>query len=161
MNINVLLCVVSLLTSYCGLTSAVYFEEGYDHHYTYTSESDVLGMHNVTTVIKFRVRCINGTGDSGRLHKLYIDSFVQHSENGYMADNPLNWHLDHRLFQDSSNKVFNPYMRLQLSNVNRFDVVWDVYDPDSLKSGTMLHRGKESDEGSYQIQKYQVVGIHF
>ena len=33
---------------------ALYFEDGYDHHYTYSSESDILGMHNVTTVIKVR-----------------------------------------------------------------------------------------------------------
>ncbi|WAR20843.1 hypothetical protein MAR_014817 [Mya arenaria] len=98
MNLNAILYVVTLLTSYCGLTSAVYFEDGYDHHYTYSSESDVLGMHNITTVIKFRVRCVNGTGDSGRLHQLFVDSFVQHSEHGYMADNPLNWHLDHSFY---------------------------------------------------------------
>ncbi|KAH3802557.1 hypothetical protein DPMN_156235 [Dreissena polymorpha] len=41
------------MTSFTSLmTSGVYFEDGYDHHYTYSSESDVLGMHNVTTVIK-------------------------------------------------------------------------------------------------------------
>ncbi|WAR20774.1 hypothetical protein MAR_014748 [Mya arenaria] len=74
MNLNVILCVMTLLTSYCGLASAVYFEDGYDHHYTYSSESDVLGMHNITTVIKFHVRCVN------------------------VADNPLNWHLDHSFY---------------------------------------------------------------
>jgi hypothetical protein len=31
---------------------ALYFEDGYDHHYTYSSESDMLGLHNITTIIK-------------------------------------------------------------------------------------------------------------
>ena len=30
----------------------LYFEDGYDHHYTYFSESDMFGVHNVTTIIK-------------------------------------------------------------------------------------------------------------
>ncbi|KAH3708809.1 hypothetical protein DPMN_068268 [Dreissena polymorpha] len=72
------------MTSFtCLMTSGVYFEDGYDHHYTYSSESDVLGMHNVTTVIKFRIRSVNATSEGGVLHQLIIDSFVQHSEHGY------------------------------------------------------------------------------
>jgi hypothetical protein len=37
-------------TIYSG--EALYFEDGYDHHYTYSSESDILGLHNITTIIK-------------------------------------------------------------------------------------------------------------
>ena len=45
-------------------------------------------------------------------------------------------------FQDYSSNVFNPYITRQLSTVQRLDIVWDVYDPDSLKSTTRSHRGK-------------------
>ena len=33
-------------------TWTVYFENGYDHHYTYASDSEIFGVHNVTTIIK-------------------------------------------------------------------------------------------------------------
>ncbi|XP_045189288.2 uncharacterized protein LOC123546793 [Mercenaria mercenaria] len=69
-----------------------YLEDGYDHHYTYSSRSDILGMHNITTIIKVRVRAVN-TSEEGSLYQLFIDSFVQHSEKGYVADNPLKWDL--------------------------------------------------------------------
>lgn len=52
MGFNTLTRCLLLTSLTCLMTSAVYFEDGYDHHYTYSSESDVLGMHNVTTVIK-------------------------------------------------------------------------------------------------------------
>ena len=42
----------SLLVLTVTLTLGVFFEDGYDHHYTYTSKSDILGLHNVTTIIK-------------------------------------------------------------------------------------------------------------
>ena len=35
-----------------GSACALYFEEGFDHHYTYSSESDILGLHNITTIVK-------------------------------------------------------------------------------------------------------------
>ena len=35
-----------------GVTDAIFYEDGFDHHYTYSSESDILGLHNVTTIIK-------------------------------------------------------------------------------------------------------------
>jgi len=41
-----------LLVLTVTVTLGVFFEDGYDHHYTYTSESDILGLHNVTTIIK-------------------------------------------------------------------------------------------------------------
>ena len=31
---------------------ALYYEAGFDHHYIYSSESDILGLHNVTTIVK-------------------------------------------------------------------------------------------------------------
>ena len=45
---------VLLLLLMCG-ACALYFEDGFDHHYTYSSESDILGFHNVTTVVKVSV----------------------------------------------------------------------------------------------------------
>ena len=45
-----------LLTASC--CQGLYLEDGYDHHYTYSSESDILGMHNVTTVVKVSIVCI-------------------------------------------------------------------------------------------------------
>ena len=35
-----------------GVTDAIFYEDGFDHHYTYSSESDMLGLHNVKTIIK-------------------------------------------------------------------------------------------------------------
>ena len=35
-----------------GVANAIFYEDGFDHHYTYSSESDILGLHNVTTIIK-------------------------------------------------------------------------------------------------------------
>ena len=43
-----------LLLLLFGGVSASFFEGGFDHHYTYSSESDILGLHNVTTVVKVR-----------------------------------------------------------------------------------------------------------
>ena len=42
-----------------GSASTSFFEEGYDHHYTYSSESDILGLHNVTTVVMVRIVYFN------------------------------------------------------------------------------------------------------
>lgn len=68
---------------------ALYYEAGFDHHYTYSSESDILGLHNVTTIVKFRIRPVNSTSDNGSLNMLIVDSFVQHSEKGYCKFNSL------------------------------------------------------------------------
>jgi hypothetical protein len=38
----------------CIQVSAYYFEDGYDHHYTYSAHSDLLGVHDVTTIMKVR-----------------------------------------------------------------------------------------------------------
>ena len=35
-----------------GVADGIFYEDGYDHHYTYSSESDILGLHNITTIIK-------------------------------------------------------------------------------------------------------------
>ena len=35
-----------------GSSTGFHYEAGYDHHYTYSSTTDTLGMHNVTTVLK-------------------------------------------------------------------------------------------------------------
>ena len=50
--LQLLLLLLLLLTLSMPNAHALYFEDGYDHHYTYSSESDLLGLHNVTTVIK-------------------------------------------------------------------------------------------------------------
>jgi len=49
----------SLLVLIATSTIGVFFEDGYDHHYTYSSETDVLGMHNITTIIKVLIKEIN------------------------------------------------------------------------------------------------------
>lgn len=82
---------------FCG-ANTLYFEAEYDHHYTYSSQSDILGMHNVTTVIKFRIRAVNETSTGQSLNLLKVDSFVQHTENGYVADNPGHWYFDHNFY---------------------------------------------------------------
>ena len=45
-------------------------------------------------------------------------------------------------FQEYSTLVFLPYIRSQLRNTTRVDIVWDVYLEDSLKSDTREKRGK-------------------
>ena len=44
-------------------------------------------------------------------------------------------------FKDYANLVFVPHVLLHLQSVNRLDVVWDCYKPDSLKSFTRQCRG--------------------
>ena len=47
-----MLLLLQLVLVLFGGVGASFFEEGFDHHYTYSSESDILGLHNVTTVVK-------------------------------------------------------------------------------------------------------------
>lgn len=47
-----------------------------------------------------------------------------------------------KTFQEYATIVFLPYIKAQLANVKRLDIVWDVYRPDSLKSTTRVKRGK-------------------
>jgi hypothetical protein len=47
-----------------------------------------------------------------------------------------------KTFDDYGQQVFSPYILSQLQYVNRVDVVWDEYFPDSLKSETRSKRGK-------------------
>ncbi|CAG2238525.1 unnamed protein product [Mytilus edulis] len=63
-------------------TEGFNYEAGYEHHYTYSSTSDTLGMHNVTTVLKFRIQKINETNTGIKFHQLSVDSFVQHAQSG-------------------------------------------------------------------------------
>ena len=44
-------------------------------------------------------------------------------------------------FADYSEKVFLPYIEAQLNVPQRLDIVWDRYDPNSLKSSTRTSRG--------------------
>ncbi|CAC5398107.1 unnamed protein product [Mytilus coruscus] len=74
-------------------TEGFNYETGHEHHYTYSSTSDTLGMHNVTTVLKFRIRKINESDTGIKFHQLSVDSFVQHAQNGEYADNPFKWDL--------------------------------------------------------------------
>jgi len=39
-----------------GSSTGFHYEAGYDHHYTYSSTTDTLGMHNVTTVLKVMIK---------------------------------------------------------------------------------------------------------
>ena len=45
-------------------------------------------------------------------------------------------------FKDYANDVFLPYIKHQLENTERVDVVWDSYISKSLKEGTREKRGK-------------------
>ncbi|XP_061162771.1 uncharacterized protein LOC133171992 [Saccostrea echinata] len=93
---SLLLC---LLWIALKVTQGYFFEPGYTHHYTYSSTTDTLGMHNITTVIRFQIRDVNHTG-SHSLYELKVDSFTQHSQRGYYADNPMKWNLSrHFLFE--------------------------------------------------------------
>ncbi|XP_060074376.1 uncharacterized protein LOC132554094 [Ylistrum balloti] len=73
-----------------------YFEKGFDHFYTYSSRSDLFGMHHFTTIMKFRIRPVNHSSEN--VHSLMLDSFVQHSEDGYIAENPQQWNLSKRFY---------------------------------------------------------------
>ena len=44
-------------------------------------------------------------------------------------------------YDDYANDVFVPYMVNELSKVSRVDIVWDIYQPDSLKGTTRERRG--------------------
>ena len=43
--------------------------------------------------------------------------------------------------QDYIDSKFVPYIMRQLQSVNRLDIVWEVYRPDSLKKATREQRG--------------------
>ncbi len=47
-----------------------------------------------------------------------------------------------KTFDDYATVVFMPYINSNLQNVNRADLVWDTYLPDSLKNFTHLQRRK-------------------
>ena len=47
-----------------------------------------------------------------------------------------------RTFFEYAQHVFIPYVKKQLENTTRLDIVWDVYRPDSLKGTTGQKRGK-------------------
>ncbi|KAK3730138.1 hypothetical protein QZH41_015848 [Actinostola sp. cb2023] len=47
-----------------------------------------------------------------------------------------------RTFEEYSQGVFLPYVKSQLKNVQRVDVVWDMYITDSLEETTRNKRGK-------------------
>ena len=46
-----------------------------------------------------------------------------------------------KTFQEYSEKVFQPYITKSLGNVQRVDLVWDEYIPNSLKACTREKRG--------------------
>ena len=47
-----------------------------------------------------------------------------------------------RTFGDYATDVFIPYITHQLETCRRLDIVWDVYQPNSLKRGTRQRRGQ-------------------
>ena len=47
-----------------------------------------------------------------------------------------------KTFQEYADTVFTSYISSQLKNVERLDIVWDVYIADSLKQSTRQKRGK-------------------
>ncbi len=47
-----------------------------------------------------------------------------------------------KTFLDYAEQVFLPYVSAQLENTTRVDIVWDVYQTDSLKGTTRQKRGK-------------------
>ncbi|KAK3083736.1 hypothetical protein FSP39_002337 [Pinctada imbricata] len=79
---------VSLVVSLTG-SGGYFYEPGYDHYYTYSSKSNLLEMHDVTTIMKFRVRPINHTSDGSSIQQLHLDSFIQRSESGYISPDGL------------------------------------------------------------------------
>ena len=46
-----------------------------------------------------------------------------------------------RTFQEYTQTVFLPYIQAQLQSSQRLDIVWDTYQPDSLKTATRENRG--------------------
>ena len=48
-----------------------------------------------------------------------------------------------KTFRDYTDYVFMPYIVLQLNNVHRLDVVWDVYIAENLKTSTRQKSGHE------------------
>ena len=46
------------------------------------------------------------------------------------------------LFNDYAETIFIPYLKKQLQETRRLDVVWDEYFPDRLNESTRIKRGK-------------------
>ncbi|MPC57057.1 hypothetical protein E2C01_051028 [Portunus trituberculatus] len=47
-----------------------------------------------------------------------------------------------KTFQEYADTVFAPYISSELQKTDRFDLVWDVYLPDSLKATAREKREK-------------------
>jgi hypothetical protein len=45
-------------------------------------------------------------------------------------------------FDEYGDNIFLPWMKQQLQNSERIDIVWDIYKQDSLKGSTRAKRGK-------------------
>ncbi|XP_076452271.1 uncharacterized protein LOC143287914 [Babylonia areolata] len=84
---------VALVLCLLAPSAAYFFESGFRHHYTYSSENSFFDQHNVTTVLKFHIHAVNGTEEGHRLHSLHVDSLVQFVKHGVFLDNPMQWNL--------------------------------------------------------------------
>ncbi|GAB1602264.1 uncharacterized protein LOC115224694 [Argonauta hians] len=71
-----------------------YFEENFSHVYKYQAVSDMLGMHNVTTVVQFQVQPVNTSLSVTPLNVLHINSFVQFTEQGYCLVDLIHVHRE-------------------------------------------------------------------
>ncbi|XP_046559438.1 uncharacterized protein LOC124268502 [Haliotis rubra] len=70
----------------CSYSQGYFFQDGYDHQYTYSSVSELFGHKNITTVLKFKIRALNTTEDGGRLHSLRVISIVQFADGRYFSN---------------------------------------------------------------------------
>ena len=56
-----------------------------------------------------------------------------------------------RAFQGYGESVFAPYVHTQLDKSNLVDIVWDVYQPASLKSSTIREKGERARGGGWLL----------
>ena len=50
--------------------------------------------------------------------------------------------IECKTFADYANNIFIPYLQNQLKSIQRLDLVWDRYIPNSLKNSTRENRGQ-------------------
>ncbi len=65
-----------------------------------------------------------------------------------------------KTFQSYAHDVFVKYVNSQLQHVRRIDIIWDSYNPDSLKATARAKRGSAPDGESIRTIHYLGIGTH-
>ncbi|XP_046568758.1 uncharacterized protein LOC124277142 [Haliotis rubra] len=137
----------------CSYSQGYFFQDDYDHQYTYSSMSELFGHKNITTVLKFKIRALNTTGDGGRLHSLRVISIVQFADGRYFS-NPKGWNLKTIFLFRTSTKGSIDLVRVHPEDEDELVVIKKAVT--SLFSVTVRESGERTD--SYETTDLDHLG---